>query len=478
MTVGPHAPARLPAARPLLPTLIVALGFLGSRAVYRWGLGVRFDAHPLKASFHLLDQELLRHDLLRSVFYLHHQAPLVNLLAGVALKLFPASGVGAIAATFFVLGLLMALSMEAVLRDLGVSPRLRVVATLLFSASPATVLYESWLMYHHLVIAFLVMALAALLRFLRTGSRLSGSAFFGLLALVALTRSIYGIAWMASVTLVLLLLRPLPRGLVLRVAAAPLLVVLLHTVKAPLLFGRSLGHAMLAPNLAVKVLFEIPAEEQERLYRDGKISPVTRLLPFFDLSVHPEFRVALPETSVPSLDEEHTSSGVPNAHALEYVYIADVYMKDARWLITHYPGAYLRGAWRALSDGFLRSATYDLPDTQPGGAVEPVDRWVQRLLLLRDDRLWGLTLGLPLSLLYGVAWLLGPRARMRSSRSTTPAVAVMVVTILYVAGTTLVSYGAFSRYRFEVDGYFLMLGTLLASALLRRLRTTKRVLRG
>ena len=66
---------------------VVACGIL-SRLVYR-GLGVRFSAAPLDYYIQFLDPELLRHDLLRSLFYMRDQPPGFNGFLGLVLKLFP-----------------------------------------------------------------------------------------------------------------------------------------------------------------------------------------------------------------------------------------------------------------------------------------------------------------------------------------------------------------------------------------------------
>src|SRR5262245_34524103 len=46
-------------------------------------LGVRFDLAPLGGSWQFLDVELLRHDLLRSLFCLHSQPPGFNFFLGI-----------------------------------------------------------------------------------------------------------------------------------------------------------------------------------------------------------------------------------------------------------------------------------------------------------------------------------------------------------------------------------------------------------
>jgi len=45
-----------------------------------WLSGVRFAQDDLRTAWHLIDAELLRTDLLNSLFYLHAQPPLLNLI--------------------------------------------------------------------------------------------------------------------------------------------------------------------------------------------------------------------------------------------------------------------------------------------------------------------------------------------------------------------------------------------------------------
>jgi hypothetical protein len=51
--------------------------------------GVRFDAGTITRTWHFIDLYLLKNDLWRSIYYIHTQPPLMNLLTGVGLQLFP-----------------------------------------------------------------------------------------------------------------------------------------------------------------------------------------------------------------------------------------------------------------------------------------------------------------------------------------------------------------------------------------------------
>ena len=68
----------------------VALGviFIFSRILYSRA-GLQFDVGTINRTWHFIDIYLLKHDLWRSIFYLHTQPPLMNLLTGIGLQLFP-----------------------------------------------------------------------------------------------------------------------------------------------------------------------------------------------------------------------------------------------------------------------------------------------------------------------------------------------------------------------------------------------------
>jgi hypothetical protein len=200
--------------------------------------------------------------------------------------------------------------------------------------------------------------------------------------------------------------------------------------------------------------------------------------PFFDLPSHASYRIrrnADAPTGIPILDEEMTSTGAANSNNLQYIGIADVFGKDMRFLLRRYPDAYLRGVKRALTQGYFHAATNDIWGSQSHAykSIAPVDTRLNDLLGVRKDGRLGVLLWvLPLTVAYAIGRLLSRRARASSQRSITPVVAVVVVTIFYVTlSTTLISWDDFSRYRFEIDVFFLLLFSLLLEDAARVLAT-------
>lgn len=447
----------------------VVAAFFVSRAVYRGVLEVSLDASPVHYFLQWLDPHYLEKDLARSVLSLHHQAPLLNLLLGVCLKLFGRDAYVAMDVVFLSLGLASALSMRAVLERLGVGARVAVVATCLYACSPVTVLYEAWLFYPHVVASLVVIASHALLRFVDRRTVRAGAAFFALLATVALVRSTFGPLYVAAIAAALAALRVASARTIGKALALPMLVLALHAAKTPLYVGHGYGDALVWPNLAKKIYVALPADETARLKRRRILSPAMKYEGLSDLAAMREVRVAHPPTGIPALDDERTPSKGPNGNAVEHAFIAErFYRADALYLAKHYPGAWLSSAGRALVMGVPASPTHDssLVRSTNYRRLAPLEEPLRKLALTTES---GVSPVLGLLLLFalgaGAAFVAGGGAT-EITRPRRALSSFALLTIGYVlAVTVLVSWGDFSRYRYEVDGLFWILAVVGAHAL-------------
>jgi hypothetical protein len=463
-----------PTTLPFWPYAVVALVFAVSRGVYRYAFGMEFDSSPVYFYVQYIDPWFFENDFIRSLLHLHHQAPLQNLLVGVALRLFaPNRAFFALEVLYLVLGLAIALGLVHVMLRLGVRPIVAVVASSLYAIAPTTVLYENWLFYHVPVTACLVLSLVFLLRFYRLGTQRAALLFFAAIATAALFRSTLGPLFFTAAVAVLILFPPIApaggsaRKTILRAAAIPFIVLLLNTCKPFLFTGYGYGEALFWGNLAQKIGNALPPAERQRLLDQGTISRATTIFCLADLQDFGNLRVPHKPTGVPLLDLERTPSGRWNAHALEYLLLARKYYKpDAEYLISHYPEAYLKSVWDALP-WYVSSQTRDgmLPRTQNFHRVEKlaetINKWGGKG---KDDRLFALVIGLPLTLAYGFYRVVRKRGRRESQRISVAAIAYMLLTICYVTCVAvMVSWGDFSRYRFDIDPFYLVLFAVLLS---------------
>ena len=175
----------------------IALGviFVLSRLLYS-GAGLRFDADTIRRTWHFIDNDLLKNDLWRSVFYLHTQPPLMNLLTGIGLQLFPESYAGIFRAFFIVGGLFLTLAIYFLGNRLGLPKFLSFILAVWFSISPATVVYENYYFYTYPTTILLTLSAVFLARFLENRRALDGLLFSLMLAANALTWSLFHLVWL------------------------------------------------------------------------------------------------------------------------------------------------------------------------------------------------------------------------------------------------------------------------------------------
>ena len=453
------------------PVASVVAAFALSRVLYAI-MGLRFDASPLYYYWQYADPELLQGDLARTVWHLHGQPPLMNLYLGLVLKVFPNGFATAFHVIHLAGGLVLAVALERAMERLGVLPWLAALLAVIFTVSPVTVLYESWLFYHHPVTVLLALSVLALERFLARETVGRGAVFFGPLALVVLTRGIFGLLWFAASVAAVVWFMPSERRRVLAAAAGPLLVLALFTAKHHAMFGRGgVGHAHVGPNLAQRMVTALPAGTLAALERQGEISRIVSIPPMSDLGAYRGLVPEAPPTGVPVLDQERRSTGHGNQQHLRYIAISDAYLADALHLMRRYPRSYARTVAGAFDHGYFHSPANDggLRGSATFKRVEPwLRRWERVFGGYRDDGNGAqIVVALPALLLYA-AWLaLRPSARSSQNRSVGAVAAYLAITIVYVtAVTTLVSWGDYSRYRFKLDALFLVvLGVALTHAM-------------
>lgn len=458
------------------PFVVVCTVFALSRLVYTRGLGITFDSSPFSYFIQYVDPWFIENDFWRTLFYLPHQAPLQNMLVGGTWRLLGEERAFIVLRWLYTaLGLTLALATLQAMRRLGIKPIVAAIAVSLYAASPVSILYENWLFYHTPLAALLALSLVPLLRHYRLGTWKAGFAFFGLLATIALIRNIYGVVWMSAILFMLFVRPPVatatnpsPRRRLLAVAAIPILLVALNGWKTSLLIGKGFADSLVWTNLVAKTWMNIPKKERIRLEKLKIVSPSVRHEAFSALKDLPELRVPHEDTGVPLLDMPRSPSGRANLHTLEYLMIVDRYYKpDGKYLLRHYPEAYLEGVKSALTDWYVSSPSRDvtLIRTQNYKELRPIEGPIEKWLGIHGyGRMWALMIGLPLSFAYGAYRILRSRAGLPSERSAQAAMAFMLVTIGYVTlGTTLISYGDFSRYRYEIDSFYLILFVLCLS---------------
>lgn len=320
--------------------------FCLSRVVY-YLLGVRFIDSTAGRFMHYVDPVLLKNDLARSLFYLHSQPPLFNLYLGLVFKAFPGHAHTAFHVTYLILGLALCLSLYGVMRELGVAPVTGAALTGFFMVSPPCILYENWLYYDYPLAALLCCSAYSLTVFLRKPTGAAAGALFFLAAGIALIRCLFHAVWVVAIIGALLAARRGHARAILTAAAVPLALVLFVYAKNLVCFGQPAASSWMGMNLAKVCTFRLPLEERERLIRSGVLSGLATIMPWSPPEAYRGLVPPAPPTGIPVLDQVTKSTGKPNFNSMAYLAISRAYLRDAIWVITHRPAAYIRGSIKA-----------------------------------------------------------------------------------------------------------------------------------
>jgi hypothetical protein len=471
--------------------VLLVLLYLGSRVFY-FLQGIRYDVAPLDYYMQFIDPLLLRTRLLESVYYLHSQPPLFNLFLGGILHLFPHHYALAFHILFVGMGLVLAVSMLALGTRLGVLPWVSFALVLLFVISPPAILYENWLYYTYPIAMLLCLSGLFLNNFLRKGRWRDALAFFGVLALVVLTWSLFHVAWLLVPIVLLLLLGP-NRHVALVSFSIPFVVCLTLYLKNFVVFGTFGSSSWIGMSLARVTIGALPNEEVQALVSDGTVSSLAVIAPYSPVKAYRFVArlAAIERTGIPVLDKEMKSTGFINYNNLRYVGISEQYQRDALRVLRVRPRVLLLSLRESVYH-FSRPASEYVFLESNAAKIPKIDRFFDVFLYgqVRERDLAGALGPLKRQILEG-GWfivaayvvaivgggtLLWQRLRARKLRRPS-AVTLLFLwsTVIYVTAVgTILEIGENNRFRFVIDPLVLAMVGLVATEWWRRRRLKRR----
>lgn len=325
----------------------LAAVFVVSRAAYA-AAGIRFDMSPLGGFWQFLDPVLLRHDLLRSCFYLPSQPPLFNLFVGAMLQAFPGFESQALQLVYLLGSFLLCTSVLLLQTRLGVSRSVAFVVALLFAVSPSCVLYENLLFYT--LPTALIIALSAVLlhEVIRRAGAWSITCFLGCVLALAMMRSVFHLLYVIVVIGGLVVVSRRGRKRIIILSILPVLLLVGLSAKNLVLFGGFESSSWMGMNLWSTTGRNLSVDVRERLVAEGKLSEISLIPRFSPLrSYPPEFTDVEGFESVAALRDVTKSTGSNNFNHLAFVGISDQYLEDALYVVSHHPRAFCVGVSRA-----------------------------------------------------------------------------------------------------------------------------------
>lgn len=227
----------------------IAFVFIISRILYNMA-GVFYDASMYNRAWQLLDVELLKHQLLESLWYMHSQPPLFNLFCGIILKISGPYFPEVFHFAFLSIGLLSALMMFDIMNRLGVYKTISFLLTLIYMCSPTIILYENWLFYSYLEPFLLLIIIWGAACYFKNGKQNKHLwvIFIGTCA-ICLTRSLFHIGFFV-ILIGLIFIFSNKRKQVLAVSVVPFLLTFFWYLKNLLLFGSFSASSWFGMNFA------------------------------------------------------------------------------------------------------------------------------------------------------------------------------------------------------------------------------------
>jgi hypothetical protein len=472
---------------------IVTAIFVGSRLLF-YHAGIRFDATTLNWYWQYVDPQLLRDRLLESTYYLHSQPPLFNLFIGLILKTFPGHETPAFMIIYKIMGLILALSVFTLMRQLKIRAYLALALTTAFTISPSSICYENWLFYSYPLAVLLCIAALLVHRYVTTARWIWGFLFFGALAIVVLMRSMFHPLWLVLIMFSIIYLKRHDWRRVIIAAMIPLAAIVLLYAKNAVVFGSLGGSSWLGMSLAKMTTFKIPEDERDLLVEQGRLSKMALIKPFRDIGAYQRYLPMPQRTGVPVLDEERKSAGDPryntNFNNLIFIEVARLYRQDAITVLKMYPGVYLKTVATSLGICFFPASDYTFLEgnrRRIAGLSAFYDRAIYGQFLIGGARRWkeGARSGwrrvnrIGFFLAAGfAAFLVCVVRRIRHSSFDQPLKATLIfvyISVLYVVMvSSLVEIGENNRFRFIIDPLFLAgFGVCLNEAVTRLTKARK-----
>ena len=463
--------------------------WLVSTAAY-FAAGVRFDASPFPGYMQYIDAELLRDRLLESVWYSHAHPPLLNLLVGVAYRMFGDDAPTYLALLFNGLGLAFALALFALTLRLTGSRVAAYACMALVVMSPGFVLYENWLMYTFLEVALLTASAVALYRALDSESTGWFITLFTALAALVLTRGFFHLGWLVLVV-VYVTWAASNRLRVLRAAALPLALATVWYAKNYFYFGAFAGSTMFGLGLSNIGILTATRAELAPLVEQGAVSPLA-LVSRYEEPLTLFAPTGQPPRGVPVLDRPRKSTGQLNFNYEPLVAISEQYASDSLAVIRRYPASYAIGlaisnrlffspssmnlyfspANRAAAKPFERvfnPLLYGVP-ADHGYIQQPHFGFESRYVLEVNTSLWLIAWSVLVAVL---GWMrvrpvfFDPPGQDRAALVT---LGYLLFVMLYVyALGTLVELAEKYRYRFVAEPFLAVVSAVLATDGVRRL---------
>ncbi|MGQ0503043.1 MAG: hypothetical protein ACT4P0_10640 [Panacagrimonas sp.] len=261
----------------------------------RWlGVDFEFDLDALTRRWQLADPELLRTDLLATVWYTHSQPPLLNLALGAMLKWVPPNYLEMFGGVLFsIFSFLTCAFILALLGEVGVPRTVALPAAMIFSISPALIAYENYLFTTLPCTALFTALCWGIVRIARDPSGPGAAVVCIAATLLCLTRSSYHLIFLLGIVGFVGYRAGWRKGLLL--GFVPVMLVVGLNVKNKILFDYFGSSSWMGMN-AYRTILPMP-ESARRCAAEATGDSVALQLPFLPVN---DYLLAIPPMDIQS----------------------------------------------------------------------------------------------------------------------------------------------------------------------------------
>lgn len=347
--------------------------------------GVSITRVDLASSWQLIDLPVLERDPFGSVWYLHTQPPLHNLLIGSILRWSPVPPLGLIFVLYLASLVGAALLFTDVLSKWNVRPWVAGLISGLCFANP-NLLSTIGIASYEVPVAFLMMAvLWWFQRYLQQpgwGPLIGLSATLGVLVM---TRSLFHPAFALAVVALAVIARRATWRQIGAGLAIPLVLAGGWMLKNQVVFSTPTMSSWFGFNLQRGVTATLPRTDVERAVADGRVSPLALEYPWLSLSEYGSQAGCTPRHGHPAVaspwKRQVSAFRYPNLNDECYLPLYADSQANAETLVRDDPGAYLASRRQVLMSSFAVS------DVGAGGGrimgtgkLAPHRTWMDRTL--------------------------------------------------------------------------------------------------
>jgi hypothetical protein len=339
--------------------------------------GQKFNTDYLNFGWQLIPWDILSTDPLRSVFYLHIQPPLWNLLLGTTAWLSPFSDRLTLQVLMAIIGVAVAWLAAVLARRLGLSQNTAVIVALIATLHPEVFKGAFEPTYELATAGLLLLVLIAVADLSRKENvRRSLVILASAVTVTALTRSLYHPVWAILIVFfgLWLVRHRINWKSSILVLSIPVIFMGGWMAKNEVLFGHATMSSWFGMNLQRAVIPVLPKDQLDEMYAQGQVSDIAMIGPFGKYDLYKDVvEPCVPKHHFRALVEpmRTTDEWSPNFNAECFLPIFDQAGKDAIAVIKEHPEAWLEGRLWSLR---TTAAVSTIPSESKSVVVRRLDQ--------------------------------------------------------------------------------------------------------